>query len=76
MGLVGVEPTTSLLSGVRSNQLSYKPVNSRSPKGRRKRLSWSVKEIAAAGSAAGLAPIGPLAEQGYPPMPIRQDSLL
>ena len=28
MGLVGFEPTTSPLSGVRSNQLSYKPVRS------------------------------------------------
>ena len=30
MGLVGFEPTTSPLSGVRSNQLSYKPVGSHS----------------------------------------------
>ncbi len=27
MGLVGVEPTASPLSGVRSNQLSYRPNN-------------------------------------------------
>ena len=30
MGLSGLEPPTSRLSGVRSNQLSYKPVGSRS----------------------------------------------
>ena len=27
MGLNGLEPSTSRLSGVRSNQLSYKPIN-------------------------------------------------
>ena len=34
MGLNGLEPSTSRLSGVRSNQLSYKPI---------KRHSWLTK---------------------------------
>ena len=32
MGLGGLEPPTSRLSGVRSNQLSYRPIEARSEK--------------------------------------------
>ena len=42
MGLSGLEPPTSRLSGVRSNQLSYKPLGIRQPPAFPYRLQYSI----------------------------------
>ena len=42
MGLSGLEPPTSRLSGVRSNRLSYKPIGSWHPPAFPYRLQYSI----------------------------------
>ena len=52
MGLAGFEPATSPLSGVRSNQLSYKPgVGRRAYSGQRGSVKWAVGTVRHAGQA-------------------------
>ena len=57
MGLTGIEPVTSSLSGTRSNQLSYKPGFARKGRGTLRRETLVRFNIALKDLGAPLAPL-------------------